>query len=97
MAKKAHYIEVYEKEYGPVGKGKCVHHCDGDHSHDIASNLVAISRGHHFLIHRLMKQLPLDILFKIGEGILNYVIAEKKRETSKKISNNISTNKEKHE
>ena len=77
--KKAPYVEVYEAAFGLVPPGKCVHHCDSNHSNDIASNLVAISRGHHFILHRLMRQLPLDVLFKIGEGLINFCRAESKR------------------
>ena len=81
--KKQPYIEVYEAEYGPVPPGKCVHHCDSNHSNDIASNLVAVSRGHHFMLHRLMRQLPLEVLWKIGEGLLNFCKAEQKKEKVK--------------
>jgi len=79
MAKET-YREVYEKHNGPIPKGKIIHHLNGQHNDDRPDNLIALSRGHHFLLHRLMKQLPLELLWRIGEGLLDFVKQEAKKQ-----------------
>lgn len=42
---------IYEKHYGPIPDGFCVHHVDGDKSNFELSNLVLLSKSEHQSIH----------------------------------------------
>ena len=64
------YREIYEKTYGEIPKGKCIHHLNGQHDDNRIENLVALSRGIHCWLHRLMKWIPKDDLIRIAHGII---------------------------
>ena len=68
--KKLTYRDVYEKAYGPIPKGKCIHHLNGQHTDNRIENLVPLSRGIHCWLHRLIKWIPKEILIKIAYGII---------------------------
>jgi len=77
------YRDVYEKAFGPIPKGKVIHHCNLNHEDNRPENLIAISRGLHWWLHRIVANLSLDVVWKIGEGLMDYCIKSQKKEKVK--------------
>ena len=42
---------VYEKHYGSIPEGFCVHHVNGDKTDNSPSNLMLLSKSHHHKLH----------------------------------------------
>ena len=78
------YRQIYEQAYGPIPKDKRerphqIHHLNLKKTDNRLTNLIAIPRSWHIVWHRLIKNLPLETLFRLAEGLMDYIIAEQKR------------------
>lgn len=42
---------VYEKHFGSIPEGFCVHHLDNDKTNNAPNNLILLSKSHHHHLH----------------------------------------------
>lgn len=71
---------VYEKHYGSIPEGFCVHHINGDKTDNTPENLMLLSKSHHHRMHMQSTNHPGWNKGKIDAyGGINFISAEKNK------------------
>ena len=71
---------IYEEVYGPIPKGFCIHHQDGDKTNNNPSNLILMSKSNHHKLHFNMINNPRWGNGRIDEaGGVTFLSAEKNK------------------
>ena len=71
---------IYEKNFGSIPTGFCVHHINGDKNCNAPENLMLLSKSNHHKLHMTKENHPRWNHGRIDEaGGLNFLSAEKNK------------------